>query len=52
MKNYKMLVVLALMILSFVIFSGTAYGESMWLWIILYWMMVFVKWLFDYVDHS
>ena len=45
MYIFRMMVRWALMVLSMVIFAGTLYGESMWGWVALYWMVSSIRWM-------
>lgn len=50
MRICKMLVLGLLMFLSLWLFAQTGLGNNTQAWVALYWLIVFVKWLLDFVE--
>ena len=49
MRIFKMLILGALMFLSLWLFIQTGAGQNAQVWVALYWLIVFIKWMLDFV---
>ena len=50
MRICKMLVLGLLMLLSLWLFVQTGVGGNTQAWVAVYWLVVFCKWMFDFVE--